>query len=81
MQISCPQCAAQYNVDDAKIPPQGVSIRCPRCQNTFTVGGQHGAAVPLPGAAPARPPAPAVALPGTVPLPGAAAVPLPGTGA
>jgi cellulose synthase operon protein C len=68
MQISCPQCAANYNVDEARIPPQGVQIRCPRCQNSFVV--------PSPKAA--RPAAP---LPGAVPLPGAGAVPLPGAGA
>ena len=91
MQISCPQCQAQYNVDEGRIPPQGVSINCPRCKHTFVVqspgaaaavplpGAVGGGAVPLPGAKAA-----AVPLPGAArgaPLPGAgAAVPLPGAG-
>jgi predicted Zn finger-like uncharacterized protein len=71
MQIACPQCQANYNVDEGRIPPQGVQIKCPRCQNTFVVQspGKAGA-VPLPGGG------------GAVPLPGAGAgIPLPGSGA
>ncbi len=75
MLITCPSCSAQYNVDDAQIPPQGVNIKCPKCLHQFTVKSQGGA-VPLPGG-----PAPS----GGVPLPGAGApsggVPLPGAGA
>jgi predicted Zn finger-like uncharacterized protein len=73
MQIACPQCAAQYNVDEARIPPQGVQIKCPRCQHNFIVqdGGNVASqpdAVPLPGGG------------GAVPLPGGGgAVPLPGS--
>ena len=85
MQITCPSCSAQYNVDEARIPPQGASIKCPRCQHQFVVYATRttpqevsmpGAGVPLPGAG-------AVPLPGTgaVPLPGTGAVPLPGMGA
>jgi predicted Zn finger-like uncharacterized protein len=85
MQIACPQCAANYNVDEARIPPQGVQIKCPRCKNTFVVPSPKAAgAVPLPGAgAVPLPGAGAVPLPGAgaVPLPGAGAVPLPGAGA
>lgn len=76
MQISCPSCSAQYNVDESRIPPQGVSIKCPRCQHQFVVHANAAGAVPLPGAG-------AVPLPGAgsaVPLPGAGAVPLPGGG-
>ena len=81
MQISCPSCSAQYNVDEARIPPQGVSIKCPRCQHQFVVPAPDASgAVPLPSASSAVP------LPGAssaVPLPGASsgAVPLPGAGA
>ena len=94
MQIACPQCAAQYNVDEGRIPPQGVQIRCPRCQHNFVVRADGkvasqagGAGVPLPGKGTAvplpGPPRAAVPLPGAKavpPLP-SAGVPLPGKGA
>ena len=77
MQISCPSCSAQYNVDETRIPPQGVSINCPRCKHQFTVQPDASAAVPLPGMAPGAVPLPGA---GSVPLPGAGSVPLPGAG-
>ena len=95
MQISCPQCQAQYNVDEGRIPPQGVSINCPRCKHSFVVQAPGAAAaVPLPGGGGAVPlpgqraggavPLPGQRAGGAVPLPGAGgggAVPLPGAGA
>jgi predicted Zn finger-like uncharacterized protein len=77
VQISCPSCSAQYNVDESRIPPQGVSINCPRCKHQFTVQPDGGGAVPLPGSGPAAVPLPGA---GTVPSPGAGSVPLPGAG-
>src|SRR5438105_10885738 len=87
MKISCPNCAAAYELDDSRVPPTGLSIKCPKCKNPFTVHRAKGdaakpaakTAVPLPGqaesvAAPSRPAAkasPAMAPPGS-------AVPLPG---
>jgi len=89
MRVRCEKCQAEYSVDDSRIPPQGVTIKCPKCQHSFVV--QLGA-VALPGAAGGRPADRAVALPGNAP--GAArpaaptartatapgAVPLPGAG-
>ncbi len=88
MQIACPQCQANYNVDEARIPTQGVQIKCPRCQHTFVVPSPSSpGAVPLPGqggAVPLPGQGGAVPLPGqggAVPLPGqGGAVPLPGQG-
>ncbi|MDP2344674.1 MAG: tetratricopeptide repeat protein [Deltaproteobacteria bacterium] len=80
MQISCPSCSAQYNVDESRIPPQGVSIKCPRCQHQFVVHANAAGAVPLPGNAV---PLPGSGGGGAVPLPGSggpSAVPLPGSG-
>ncbi|MBI5495233.1 MAG: zinc-ribbon domain-containing protein, partial [Deltaproteobacteria bacterium] len=80
MRISCPQCSSQYNVDEKRIPPQGVQIKCPKCLHAFVVQAPaaDAGAVPLPGGGGAVP------LPGgggAVPLPGGAgAVPLPGGG-
>jgi len=79
MQISCPKCGAQYTINDAQIPPQGASIKCPKCLHQFVAGGQA-ASVPLPGGGMGAVPLPG----GGIPLPGAGAgmggVPLPGGG-
>lgn len=37
MKIQCDKCGAQGNADDAKIPPQGAKVSCPRCKNVFFV--------------------------------------------
>ena len=86
MKISCPSCAAAYELDEARVSPSGLNIKCPKCKKPFTVhrpkseAAKPGAkpAVPLPGQAGAKAPAskPAGAKPGK---PGqAGAVPLPG---
>ncbi len=86
MKISCPNCPAAYELDDSRIPPAGLSIKCPRCKTPFIVHKPKpgdtskvvkGSAVPLPGQAGAKP-APARAAgspPQGLPPP---AVPLPG---
>ena len=94
MQIACPQCQANYNVDEGRIPPQGVQIKCPRCQHSFIVQspssgapdavalpGSSSGAVPLPGGSSGAVPLPGAGAGrvGAVPLPGAGAVPLPGS--
>src|SRR5437879_8617803 len=67
MRIQCPNCPAAYELDDGRVPPAGLSIKCPKCKTPFTVhrtkAGESKAAgqkVPLPpgtGAAPAARPA------------------------
>lgn len=90
MRVRCEKCQAEYNVDDSRIPPQGVTIKCPKCQHSFVVQP----AVALPGAAGGRPTERAVPLPGNAPAaarqppppppmpaarpPASGAVPLPG---
>ena len=80
MRIQCPNCPAAYELDDGRVPPAGLSIKCPKCKTPFTVhrpkpgeGNAAGQKVPLhgTGAPPARP---AGARP-----PAKAVVPLPGT--
>ena len=81
MKISCPSCSAAYELDDARVPPAGLSIKCPKCKKPFTVhkpkGGEAaktlgGSAVPLPGQSGGKPARPATqpASGGPVPLPG-----------
>jgi predicted Zn finger-like uncharacterized protein len=37
MEVRCEKCHARYKVDDARIGPQGLTMRCGKCQNTFRV--------------------------------------------
>ncbi len=35
MKVTCPHCAASFNVDESKIPPAGVHLRCAKCRQPF----------------------------------------------
>ena len=37
MIVQCEQCHTKYNIDDSKITPQGVRVRCAKCQHVFSV--------------------------------------------
>ena len=37
MRIQCPNCPAAYELDDSRVPPAGLSIKCPKCKTPFTV--------------------------------------------
>jgi predicted Zn finger-like uncharacterized protein len=70
MIVSCSQCGVKLKVDETKIKDGGSKLRCPKCQNVFTVyKPQEGAPAPAPVQA-APPPAPA-------PRPAPAAAPPP----
>jgi cellulose synthase operon protein C len=63
VKISCPNCAAAYELDDSRVPTAGLSIKCPKCKKPFTVhrpkadGAKDAGrpAVPLPGQAGGKP--------------------------
>lgn len=76
MNVACPSCSTRYSVDDSRIPPSGVTIKCPKCQHVF-VAKREASQI----AAPPRGQS-AVALPGSV-APGARGNPvaLPGKAA
>ncbi len=91
MNVTCPSCKTRYSVDDARVPPSGVTIKCPKCTHTFVAKPPRArSAVALPGAVAAPPPpsppgsGPPSGPQGAVPLPGRqapagpGAVPLPG---
>ena len=42
MKIQCPNCKAGYQVDEAKIPHKGASVRCGKCQTKFLVQKEAG---------------------------------------
>jgi predicted Zn finger-like uncharacterized protein len=59
LKVECESCKAPYQIDERRVPPAGLKMRCPKCGHSFLVTN--------PGAAPAGTAAP----PG--PAPGAAA--------
>ena len=32
MKVACPHCSAEYNIDDRRIAPAGINVKCPKCQ-------------------------------------------------
>jgi predicted Zn finger-like uncharacterized protein len=60
MKISCERCSAQYDLDENRIPPSGMTMKCPACLHQFTVrrGGGTAPAMPKPPVALAPPPQP-----------------------
>ncbi len=39
MKVVCPGCHGEFAVDDNRIPPQGLQVRCPKCFKAIEVGG------------------------------------------
>jgi len=37
MLVQCTGCATTYKISDAKVPPGGVRVKCPKCRVVFTV--------------------------------------------
>ena len=37
MRVQCEKCKAEYNIDEARVPSEGLQIKCPRCMSTFIV--------------------------------------------
>ena len=37
MIVTCEQCATQFHLEDAKVPPGGVRVRCSRCKHAFFI--------------------------------------------
>ena len=52
MKITCERCRAQYDIDDAKIPPSGFRMTCPACTNEMTVKPGTASAAEAPAAGP-----------------------------
>jgi len=64
MIVECSNCHAKYNVDENKIPPTGVKVRCARCQNVIFITKE---ARPAPSEV--KPPEVAKSAPPEVPRP------------
>lgn len=55
MRLTCPNCDAQYEVDDSLIPPEGRDVQCSNCTTTWFQAGA-GIETPEPEAAEPEPP-------------------------
>ena len=60
MEVRCDQCQARYRVDDARVGPKGLAMRCGKCGNTFRLAqdgtvtkpaGTKASSIPTPGTA------------------------------
>lgn len=62
LNVKCESCEAPYQIDERRVPPTGLKMRCPKCGHSFMVmlPGQTAAAgaTPPPRPAPAAPPPP-----------------------
>jgi predicted Zn finger-like uncharacterized protein len=52
MRLTCPNCGARYEVDDALIPPEGRDVQCSDCVTTWFQAGRRTAAPEAPAARP-----------------------------
>ncbi len=52
MRLTCPNCGARYEVDDAMIPPEGRDVQCSECATTWFQPGQPPASPPATGPLP-----------------------------
>src|SRR5689334_1694103 len=85
--VECEGCQAPYQVDERRVPPTGLKMRCPKCGASFVVhlpGASAAEQAELPAALPAKPagakppPAPSLAdLPASL---GGRAAPRPAAG-
>src|SRR4051812_9745456 len=60
MEVRCDQCQARYRVDDTRVGPKGLAMRCGKCGNTFRLARDgtvtktaptKGPGIPTPGTA------------------------------
>lgn len=50
-EVECPSCHAGYKVDERRIPPTGLKMRCPKCGESFQVAAGGASEPPVLGAA------------------------------
>src|SRR5690348_14180205 len=47
LKVECESCKAPYQVDERRVPPTGLKMRCPKCGHTFLVTDPSKGAPPL----------------------------------
>jgi predicted Zn finger-like uncharacterized protein len=65
LKVECESCKAPFQIDERRVPPSGLKMRCPKCGHSFLVAAKP-AAFP-PSEEPSRPGLPAVAPRPTAP--------------
>ena len=60
LKVECEGCRSLYRVDERRIPPGGLKMRCPKCGRTFVVHAAEKKDAPPPAPPPAVPPPPAL---------------------
>ena len=63
LKVECESCHAPYQVDERRVPPTGLKMRCPKCGHSFVVttkGDAAGGTSTASAAAVGAPPAPAM---------------------
>jgi predicted Zn finger-like uncharacterized protein len=68
LKVECESCKAPYQIDERRVPPTGLKMRCPKCGYSFMVASPDAALRPAPGVAD-RPQAPPAPLPPPSPPP------------
>jgi predicted Zn finger-like uncharacterized protein len=58
MVIECSNCHARYNVDESKIPPAGVKVRCHKCQHIIVIRKEPAQSEPTVVSEPTQPETP-----------------------
>jgi predicted Zn finger-like uncharacterized protein len=54
LKVECESCKAPYQVDERRVPPTGLKMRCPKCGHTFLVTDPSKGAPPADSAAAAK---------------------------
>ncbi len=54
LKVECESCRAPYQVDERRVPPTGLKMRCPKCGHTFLVQGTGGTSGASGGGGPVR---------------------------
>src|SRR5579871_1602098 len=48
LKVECESCKAPYQIDERRVPPGGLKMRCPKCGHSFIVANPNaGAAAPV----------------------------------
>src|ERR671920_831958 len=56
LKVECESCKAPYQVDERRVPPTGLKMRCPKCGHTFLVTDPSKGGTPAADGIPKPPP-------------------------
>src|SRR5258706_3781071 len=48
LKVECESCKAPYQIDERRVPPTGLKMRCPKCGHSFVVKSPTAAGAPEP---------------------------------